>query len=195
MQFLDNIARYRICLASASPRRRELMQLLCVPFEVAATIDVDEVYPQDLEACRVPEYLSRLKAGAYRGVMNENDLFVTADTVVIVAGKVIGKPRDEAEACRMLRVLSGRRHTVVTGVTLCTLSRMESFSVSTDVEFAPLSDDEIHFYVERFRPLDKAGAYGIQEWIGAVGIRGIDGSFYNVMGLPVHRLWAALRAF
>lgn len=195
MEFLDNIKDYRISLASASPRRRELMQLLCVPFDVAEPVEVDEVYPETLEAHRVPEYLSRLKAGAYRTHMTAHDLYVTADTVVIVDGEVIGKPTDETDACRMLARLSGRPHTVVTGVTLCTLDRMESFSVSTDVEFAPLSGEEIRFYVERFRPLDKAGAYGIQEWIGAVGIRGINGSFYNVMGLPVHRLWSALRDF
>ena len=164
MNFLENLNGYKVSLASASPRRRELMQLLCIPFEVADPIDIDEIYPAGLDARSVPEYLSRLKAEAYRKVMGVSDLFITADTVV-------------------------------TGVTLCTLGKRASFSVCTDVDFAPLSDDEIRFYVDRFRPLDKAGAYGIQEWIGAVGISGVEGSFYNVMGLPVHRLWTALRAF
>ncbi len=195
MNFLENLNGYKVSLASASPRRRELMQLLCIPFEVADPIDIDEIYPAGLDARSVPEYLSRLKAEAYRKVMGVSDLFITADTVVIVDDQVIGKPCDENDACRMLEKLSGRKHTVVTGVTLCTLGKMASFSVCTDVDFAPLSDDEIRFYVDRFRPLDKAGAYGIQEWIGAVGISGVEGSFYNVMGLPVHRLWTALRAF
>ena len=138
-------------------------------------------------------YLSRLKAHAYQA--NANDLIITADTVVILNGKVIGKPHDEAEAKRMLSELSGNVHTVVTGVTVFTADRVESIGCSSEVEFAPLSDEEIDYYVENYRPLDKAGSYGIQEWIGYMGIKGIKGSFYNVMGLPVQRLYALLKTF
>ena len=195
MELLPNLRDKKISLASASPRRRELMGLLGIDFAVAPSVEVNEVYPDSLPAEEVPLFLSRLKAEGYRSIMTPDDLFITADTVVIIDGDVIGKPHDEADAAAMLGRLSGRRHTVVTGVTLSTLDRMESFSVATAVDFAPLTAEEIAFYVSRFRPLDKAGAYGIQEWIGAIGIKGIEGSFYNVMGLPVHRLWNALRSF
>ncbi len=195
MEFLENLKDYHITLASGSPRRRELMELLDIPFSLAPKIEIDEVYPPELEAEKVPEFLSRLKADAYRSIMGRNDLFITADTIVIVDGQVIGKPHDEADARRMLALLSGRKHTVVSGVTICTLDNSESFSVPSTVEFAELSEAEIAHYVDRCRPLDKAGAYGIQEWIGAIGIRSINGSFYNVMGLPVHRLWTALKEF
>lgn len=195
MELLPNLRDKKISLASASPRRRELMGLLGIDFAVAPSVEVNEVYPDSLAAEEVPLFLSRLKAEGYRSIMTPDDLFITADTVVIIDGDVIGKPHDEADAAVMLGRLSGRRHTVVTGVTLSTLDRMESFSVATSVDFAPLTAEEIAFYVSRFRPLDKAGAYGIQEWIGAIGIKGIEGSFYNVMGLPVHRLWNALRSF
>ncbi|MDY5068969.1 MAG: Maf family protein, partial [Sodaliphilus sp.] len=150
-------------------------------------------YPHDLPVAEIPVYLSRLKAHAYQA--NANDLIITADTVVILNGKVIGKPHDEAEAKRMLSELSGNVHTVVTGVTVFTADRVESLSCSSEVEFAPLSDEEIDYYVENYRPLDKAGSYGIQEWIGYMGIKGIKGSFYNVMGLPVQRLYALLKTF
>nr|MBD5376536.1 septum formation protein Maf [Bacteroides sp.] len=195
MELLPNLRDKKISLASASPRRRELMGLLGIDFAVAPSVEVNEVYPDSLPAEEVPLFLSRLKAEGYRSIMTPDDLFITADTVVIIDDDVIGKPHDEADAAAMLGRLSGRRHTVVTGVTLSTLDRMESFSVDTAVDFAPLTAEEIAFYVSRFRPLDKAGAYGIQEWIGAIGIKGIEGSFYNVMGLPVHRLWNALRSF
>ena len=195
MELLPNLRDKKISLASASPRRRELMGLLGIDFAVAPSVEVNEVYPDSLPAEEVPLFLSRLKAEGYRSIMTPDDLFITADTVVIIDGDVIGKPHDEADAAAMLGRLSGRRHTVVTGVTLSTLDRMESFSVATSVDFAPLTAEEIAFYVSRFRPLDKAGAYGIQEWIGAIGIKGIEGSFYNVMGLPFPRLWNALRSF
>lgn len=191
----QSIRNYRLGLASQSPRRRELLGLLAVPFTVVDPIEVDETYPVELAPHDVPLYLSRLKADAYRRVMTDKDLFITADTVVIIDGRVLGKPRDTAEAKEMLRRLSGRTHEVVTGVSLFTLSHLESFRAVTRVEFARLDDDEIDAYVDEYRPLDKAGAYGIQEWIGAAGIKSIDGSFYNVMGLPVHRLWTALKTF
>lgn len=195
METIEKLSRFNIVLASASPRRRELMGLLDLPFTVANPVEVDEVYPPTLPPEEVPLFLSRLKADAYRPLMRPADLYITADTVVILDGRVIGKPADEADARAMLAALSGNTHRVVTGVTLSTTAAANSFSTMTEVEFAPLSREAIDYYVDRFRPLDKAGAYGIQEWIGAVGIKGVKGSFYNVMGLPVHALWQALAAF
>ena len=190
---LDNLKKYNIILASGSPRRKELLEGLGVDFRVGVVNGIEETYPHDLPVAEIPVYLSRLKAHAYQA--NANDLIITADTVVILNGKVIGKPHDEAEAKRMLSELSGNVHTVVTGVTVFTADRVESLSCSSEVEFAPLSDEEIDYYVENYRPLDKAGSYGIQEWIGYMGIKGIKGSFYNVMGLPVQRLYALLKTF
>ena len=186
---------YSLLLASMSPRRRQLLEMLDLPFTLAPRIDVDEAWPEALSPREVPLYLSQLKAKAYRKLMKPNDLYITADTVVILDNKVLGKPADNDEAILMLEALSGKTHEVVTGVTLSTTDRMESFSALTEVEFASIPADEIRTYVAKYHPLDKAGAYGIQEWIGAIGIRGIKGSFYNVMGLPVHRLWEALKAF
>ena len=190
---LDNLKKYNIILASGSPRRKELLEGLGVDFRVEVVNGIEETYPNDLPVAEIPVYLSRLKAHAYQA--NANDLIITADTVVILNGKVIGKPHDEAEAKRMLSELSGNVHTVVTGVTVFTADRVESIGCSSEVEFAPLSDEEIDYYVENYRPLDKAGSYGIQEWIGYMGIKGIKGSFYNVMGLPVQRLYALLKTF
>lgn len=195
MQPPKSIAGYRLGLASGSPRRLELLAMLDIPFHIVEPLEIDENYPADLEAREVPLYLSRLKADAYRPSMADDDLYITADTVVIVGGEVLGKPRDEAEAVGMLRRLSGRSHEVVTGVTVFTRRKTTSFKALTTVEFATVPDDEIEEYVGHYHPFDKAGAYGIQEWIGAVGIRRIDGSFYNVMGLPVHRLWEVLKQF
>lgn len=193
---LDNLSKYRIILASGSPRRRELMSLLDIDFEVNTSIDVDESH-DGISSREVARFLSRVKADAYRALLTSggNELVITADTVVILDDKVLGKPRDSREAVGMLSALSGRVHEVITGVTVMTAGKTVTFSATSKVEFAPLSTDEIEYYVGRFRPLDKAGAYGIQEWIGAAGIRGIDGSFYNVMGLPVHRLYDTLKEF
>lgn len=193
---LDNLSKYRIILASGSPRRRELMSLLDIDFEVNTSIDVDENH-DGISSREVAPFLSRVKADAYRALLTSggNELVITADTVVILDDKVLGKPRDSREAVGMLSALSGRVHEVITGVTVMTAGKTVTFSATSKVEFAPLSTDEIEYYVNRFRPLDKAGAYGIQEWIGAAGIRGIDGSFYNVMGLPVHRLYDTLKEF
>ena len=171
------------------------MKMLDLPFEIIDLKDVKESYPDDLDKEKVPEYLSRLKAAAYAADLREGDILVTADTVVILDDEIIGKPRDLDDAKAMLRKLSGRIHRVVTGVTLADTKKSVTFSSVTDVEFAPLSDAEIDFYVDRYRPLDKAGAYGIQEWIGAAGVAAINGSFYNVMGLPVHRLYNELLLF
>ena len=184
-----------LLLASQSPRRRELLKMLDIPFEVVEIHDVEEIYPEDLQADHVPEYLSRLKAAAYKEELKDGDILITADTVVIIDDRLIGKPKDKEDAFRILSRLSGRVHRVVTGVTLTSTKKSVTFSSVTDVEFAKLSDEEISYYLDHYHPMDKAGAYGIQEWIGAVGIAAIDGSFYNVMGLPVHRLYQELRLF
>lgn len=184
---------YQLILASKSPRRRELLSMLDIPFSIAPAIDVEEVYPPSLPAMDIPEYLACLKAKAYHSTIKDNELIITADTVVILDNEVIGKPRDEEDAKRMLAKLSGRTHVVVTGVALSNTKGIQSsFSVKSKVKFSNLSKDEIEYYVKKYSPLDKAGSYGIQEWIGAVAVEGIEGSFYNVMGLPVHQLYKQL---
>lgn len=187
--------KYEILLASHSPRRRELMSMLGLNFNIADGLEVDESYPGSLTPEEVPSYLSRKKGEAYAEAITDNKLIITADTVVILDGYILGKPQSPQHAKEMLRRLSGRTHKVVTGVTLSTKEKIHTFSVATAVEFAPLTDEVIDYYVDTYMPLDKAGAYGIQEWIGAVGIRGIHGSYYNVMGLPVHRLYNELLKF
>lgn len=193
--FPDNLAKYHILLASASPRRRELLSMLDIDFDLAPVIEIEEVYPKSLSPAMVSEYLARLKATAYRPAKGSNDLVITADTTVICDGQVLGKPQGLDEAAHMLRMLSGKTHEVVSGVAVATADRIDSISSMTSVTFARLSDDEISSYVSRYRPLDKAGAYGIQEWIGAIAVSRIDGSYYNVMGLPLHRLYRLLLAF
>ena len=183
----------KILLASGSPRRRELLAMIAPDFAVAPGRDVDESYPSDIPAEKVAEYLSKVKADAYIDLLADDEIIITADTVVIIDGRILGKPAGRDDAVAMLRSLSGRRHKVVTGVTVTARDRSISFDETTVVEFAPLSDDEIDAYVDTFRPYDKAGAYGIQEWIGAVGIKGIEGCYYNVMGLPVHTLYHRLK--
>ena len=185
----------RLLLASKSPRRRELMAGALLPFVTAADFEVEELYPAGLPAEEVAPYLSLLKSEGYPHVLEPRDVLITADTVVIAGGRILGKPACEAEARDMLAGLSGRRHTVVTGVTLRSAAGLRTFAVSSDVLFAPLSDEIIEYYVRRFSPMDKAGSYGIQEWIGYVGIESIEGSFYNVMGLPVQRLCRELETF
>ena len=189
---LDKLKNYRVVLASNSPRRKELLADLGIDFEVRVIKGVDESYPSDLPAMEIAEYISHKKAEAHKQLMADKEIIITADTVVILDNEVMGKPVDDADACRMLRELSGKTHKVVTGVTITTAQRTSSFSAVSDVEFAELADDDISYYVERYKPLDKAGAYGIQEWIGCMGVRHINGSFYNVMGLPLHRLYAEL---
>lgn len=184
----------RYILASGSPRRRELLAMLNVDFRVDTSRPVDEIVPAELPAEEVPVYLSRLKAQPYLGDLQPDEILITADTVVILDGRVIGKPVDEADARRTLRDLSGKTHHVVTGVSIGRAGApLETFADTTEVDFDPLTDEEINYYVEHYRPLDKAGAYGIQEWIGAAAVKGIRGSFYNVMGLPIHRLFLALK--
>ncbi len=195
MELLENLKNYRIGLASGSPRRRELLGMLGVDFEIVPNIDVDEHYPSTLPSVEVAEYLAFKKAESYRRIMAKDDLFITADTVVINSDVVLGKPHCRAEACRMLSQLSGRVHSVVTGVAIFTTDKTVSFSADTQVEFSKLTEREIDYYVDNYHPFDKAGAYGIQEWIGCIGITRINGSFYNVMGLPLHRLYVALKTF
>lgn len=189
---VDWLVGKRILLASASPRRRELLGSLCVDVHQAAVKDVDESYPQSLPVEEVASYISRKKAEAYLSELADNEILVTADTVVICCGEVMGKPHTEADACEMLTRLSGYTHKVVTGVTVVHAGRIETFSETTEVEFDCLTPAEIEFYVKHFRPLDKAGAYGIQEWIGYIGIKSIHGDYYNVMGLPLHALYRVL---
>ncbi|MGN1245647.1 MAG: Maf family nucleotide pyrophosphatase [Muribaculaceae bacterium] len=192
---LDNLNKYEVLLASNSPRRRQLLADLGVNFSTVALNDIDESYPPDTPALDVALVVARKKAEAYRSLITSNQLIITADTVVICDNKVLGKPADAADARQMLRLLAGKTHHVVTGVTISTATRSEAFKAITEVDFAPLTDTEISFYVDNYRPLDKAGAYGIQEWIGCAGISGIRGSFYNVMGLPLHRLYTSLTTF
>lgn len=189
--------RINVLLASNSPRRRELLGLIMPSFEVALPRDVEEVYPPTIAATEVPAYLAQLKADACADVLTDNELIITADTVVISDDKILGKPSGAEHAAQMLKDLQGRTHTVVTGVTLRSLSgkKNDTFSEHTDVTFGPLSDQEIERYVEIYRPFDKAGAYGIQEWIGAAAICKVNGCFYNVMGLPLHALYTHLKAF
>ncbi|MBQ9654771.1 MAG: septum formation protein Maf [Prevotella sp.] len=183
-----------IILASNSPRRKELLAGLDVDFEVRVLDGIDESYPAELPVEDIAEYISRKKAVAYRETMGDDELVITADTVVVLGRQVMGKPKDDADACRMLRLLSGQVHQVITGVTLTTRERQRSFSVKTDVTFKALSEQEINYYVSRYHPLDKAGAYGIQEWIGHIGVTGLNGSYYNVMGLPVQRIYEVLKS-
>ena len=183
----------KVLLASNSPRRRELLGMIMPEFGVAASRNIDETYPSTLAAEDVPAYLSKLKASAYASDLEANELIITADTVVICDGHIMGKPKDCDEAVAMLRTLAGRTHTVVTGVTLRSAERVHSFSASSEVFFRPLSEEELAYYVDTFRPYDKAGAYGIQEWIGCIGVTSINGSYYNVMGLPLHRLYTLLK--
>ena len=193
MLLQDRLKDYRLILASASPRRRELLADCDLDFELAEKFECEECYPADLEADKVAEYLSQLKSNAYPHPLCEGDILLTADTVVILGDKILGKPHSEAEAIEMISSLSGATHKVVTGVTLRTMEQTISFSAESLVTFRQLDAEEVSYYVEKYRPMDKAGAYGIQEWIGYIGIEGIEGSFYNVMGLPVQRLYTALK--
>lgn len=186
-----------VLLASNSPRRRELLGLILPSFEIAVPRDIDEVYPAGMAAEDVPAYLSQLKAKAYADLLAPGELIITADTIVIADGDIMGKPHDIGQAKEMLNRLENNTHTVVTGVTLMSLDgkRQDTFSETTRVTFGHLTDEEIDRYVDRYRPFDKAGAYGIQEWIGAAAISRIDGCFYNVMGLPLHALYSHLKDF
>ena len=189
----DKLKEYRLILASQSPRRRQLLADAGIEFELAPRFECEESFPDDMPADEVAEYLSRLKSEAYPEPLGEKDILLTADTVVIAHSRILGKPADRAEAIAMISMLSGCEHDVVTGVTLRTAAHTHSFSVKSKVRFRALDEEEIAYYVDTYRPFDKAGAYGIQEWIGYVGIESLDGSFYNVMGLPVQRLYCELK--
>ena len=192
---LTNLNKYHIILASKSPRRQELLRGMGVDFEIL-TKETPENYPTDLPLDEVPKYLSLQKSLAFKDSELPADyLLITSDTVVICEGEILGKPKDREDAERMLRMLSGKTHHVVTGVTVRSAEKTESFAVRSNVAFAELEQDEIDYYIEHCKPYDKAGAYGIQEWIGYVGISGLEGSFYNVMGLPTRKLYQCLKLF
>ena len=182
----------KVLLGSKSPRRRELLEMLRVSFEIVDLGNLEEKYPEDLEKEEVPEFLARFKADAYLPSLKEDELLITADTIVLLDGEIIGKPKDVEDAKKMLSKLSGKTHKVVSGVAISVKGETSSFKTITEVRFSKLTQDQIDYYVDNFRPLDKAGAYGIQEWIGGVAVAGINGSYYNVMGLPVHRLYKEL---
>ena len=189
---LDNLKKYKVILASNSPRRKELLAGLGVDYEVRTLPDVDESYPETLQGADIPLYIAKEKADAYVAMMQPGELMITADTIVWLDGKVLGKPRDREDALQMLRTLSGRTHEVFTGVCITTTDWQRSFTAQTEVRFATLSEEEIAYYVDNFQPMDKAGAYGVQEWIGFIGVENISGSYYNIMGLPVQKLYREL---
>ena len=192
---LSNLKKYHIILASKSPRRQELLRGMGVNFEILIK-ETPENYPEDLPLDEVPKYLSLQKSLAFNDDELPADyLLITSDTVVICGGEILGKPKDMEDATRMLRLLSGKTHHVVTGVTVRSAEKTESFAVRSNVTFAQLDAEEIDYYIEHCKPYDKAGAYGIQEWIGYVGISGLEGSFYNVMGLPTRKLYQCLKSF
>ncbi len=187
--------RYKVILASNSPRRRELLAGLGLQFEVRVLADIEENYPPTLPATQIAKYIAHKKAEANRAIMAKNEMIITADTIVVVDDMVMGKPADDADAIRMLSTLSGKTHKVITGVCITTLNKQTVFDVTTGVTFKTLTDEEINYYITHFHPTDKAGAYGIQEWIGYIGVTGLEGSYYNVMGLPVQRIYDELCAF
>lgn len=190
-----NIQNYHIILGSNSPRRRELLAGLDLNFEVKVIPGLEEHYPPTLQPEEIPVFLARQKAEAYIPALLDKALLITADTIVWNQNKVIGKPKDREDAIQMLQSLSGHEHHVVTGVCLTTTEKQKAFSVVSTVKFTALTDEEISYYVDKYHPFDKAGAYGIQEWIGYIGVESINGSFYNVMGLPVQRLYQELKKF
>lgn len=192
---LENLNKYEIVLASNSPRRKELLQRMGVNFKVRTLFGIDESYPDSLRGEDIVCYISRNKAKAYQSSMAPNELLITADTIVYVDGEVMGKPKNAEQAKEMLHKLSGKTHQVITGVTIVTAKRTENFGVTSQVKFTNITDEEINFYVDNYLPFDKAGAYGIQEWIGIVAVEEIKGSYFNVVGLPVQRLYQKLKIF
>ena len=186
---------YTFTLASASPRRRELLKGLDIEFTVEPGKDEREAFSADLPHDAIPEFLARHKSETFHRELASKEVLITADTLVFLDEEILGKPKDAGEAAAMLRALSGRTHTVTTGVALRTRERLHTFSDTTEVDFKPLSEEEIAYYIDKYRPFDKAGAYGVQEWIGYTGITAIRGSYFNVMGLPVQRLYTELCGF
>ena len=190
---LDNLKKYKVVLASNSPRRKELLSGLGIDYEVKTLPDIDESFPEGVTEVETATYIARAKADVYRNIIQSDELIITADTIVWLDGEVMGKPVDDEDARRMLRALSGKTHQVITGVCLMTIDSQKALATVTDVTFCHLSEEEIDYYVERYRPMDKAGSYGIQEWIGFVGVESISGSYFNVMGLPIQRLYTELK--
>ncbi len=186
---------YDIILASNSPRRKELLAGLDIPFEVKTLPDVDESFPGNLPNIEIPVHIAKSKADAYRRFLEKSNLLITADTIVWLDGKVYGKPIDEADAIAMLKDLSGKTHEVITGVCLTSTEKQVAFYAVSKVKFAELNDKEINYYINKYKPYDKAGSYGVQEWIGYIGVESLEGSFYNVMGLPVRMLYKHLKEF
>lgn len=186
---------YKVILASNSPRRKELLGGLGIDFEVRTLSDIDESYPDTLKGEDIPMFISKKKTEAYKQGMADDDMIITADTIVYDNGHVLGKPKDRAEAIQMLRELSGHSHEVITGVSIVTKEKTVQFASTSKVTFATLSNEEITYYVDHYKPFDKAGAYGIQEWIGYVAVTRIEGSYFNVMGLPIQRLYTELKQF
>ena len=191
---LENLKKYKVILASKSPRRKELLSGLGIDYEVRTLPDVDESYPESLQGADIPLYISKEKADAYRALLQPGELMITADTIVWLDGRVLGKPKDREDALQMLRDMSGRTHEVFTGVCITTTDWQRSFAAQTEVRFAQLTEEEITYYVDRYQPMDKAGSYGVQEWIGFIGVENISGSYFNIMGLPVQRLYRELKA-
>lgn len=191
---LDNLKDKKIILASKSPRRQQLLKGLDIEFEIQLR-EVEEEYPDHLQFEMVPEFLAQLKAAAFEESIQENDIVITADTVVLLDGLILEKPKSDGEAKEMIRQLSGKTHTVVTGVCIMSKSKKETFSDHTKVSFLELSEEEIEFYIDKYQPFDKAGSYGAQEWLGYVAIEKLEGSYFNVMGLPVHKLYNTLKTF
>lgn len=192
---LDNLKKYNIVLASKSPRRQELLKGIGVDFTIL-TKEVDESFPSKLPLIDVAPFLSLKKAKAFEDTeLPDNYMVITADTVVIVENEILGKPKDRDDAIRMMNLLSGKAHKVVTGVTVHTKEKTKTFSVTSKVTFETLDNQEIDYYIDNFKPYDKAGAYGVQEWIGYIGVSNVEGSYYNVMGLPTQRLYKVLKEF
>lgn len=190
-----NLDHYNIILASNSPRRKELLSGLDLHYKVKTLPDVDESYPENLKGKEIPIYIAKEKADAYLSYIKDDTLLITADTIVLLDGQVYGKPVDLQDAKRMLHKLSGKTHQVITGVCITTKQKQHTFGVTSEVRFAKLEDSEIDYYVDKYKPTDKAGAYGIQEWIGYVAVEYISGSYFNIMGLPVQRLYQELKKF
>lgn len=192
---LEQLKKYQILLASNSPRRQQLLSQLGISFKVSVIPGIDESFPEDLADDKVAAFITRKKAQAYLSNLTENQILIVADTVVRVNGQILGKPKSRVEAVEMLELLSGKEHIVTTAFGVFTTEKSVVKSVHTQVEFAKLTREMIEFYVDTYKPYDKAGSYGIQEWIGSVGIIGIHGAYVNVMGLPVQSLYETLCSF
>lgn len=192
---MGDIRKRKYILASGSPRRQELMAGLDLDFSVELCGECDESYPESMDIYKIPEFISNAKSDAFRRRLNDDEVLITADTMVLCDGMALGKPKDRKDAVTMLELLSGKKHKVLTGVTLRDNFRRHSFTTSTEVTFSALERNDIEYYVDRYRPFDKAGAYAIQEWIGFIGIKSIEGSYFNVVGLPVQRLYEELKSF